>query len=43
MTDINVIVGVEKVSIGLALGVDYLLDKNREYWVNNGKPWLISE
>jgi hypothetical protein len=40
LTGVNIIVGVEKVSIGLATGVDYLLDKNRKYWVNNGKPWL---
>ena len=40
LSGINLIVGVEKVSIGLAAGVDYLLDKNRKYWVNNGKPWI---
>lgn len=40
LSGINLIVGVEKVSIGLAAGVDYLLDKNRKYWVNNGKPWV---
>ena len=36
----NVIVGVEKVSIGFAIGFDQLLDKNRKYWINNGKVWM---
>lgn len=40
LSGINVIVGVEKVSLGLAAGVDHLLDPNHQYWVNNGKPWI---
>ena len=33
------IVGVENLSFGLTLGIDYLLDPNRKYWVNQTKPW----
>lgn len=40
LSGINIIAGVEKVSLGLAVGVDRLLDKNRKYWVNHGKPWI---
>ena len=40
LSGVNVIIGVEKVSLGLAVGVDHLLDKNRQYWVNQGKHWI---
>lgn len=40
LSGINLVMGLEKLSLGLALGFDYLLDKNRKYWVNEGKPWL---
>ena len=37
---INAVLGVEKLSLGLAVGVDHLLDKNRKHWVNQAKPWV---
>jgi hypothetical protein len=40
LAGINLIAGVEKISLGLAVGVDHLMDRNRKYWLNNGKPWI---
>jgi hypothetical protein len=40
LVGINAVLGVEKLSLGLAVGVDHLLDKNRKYWVNQAKPWV---
>jgi len=40
LSGINLVAGVEKLSLGLAVGVDHLLDKNHRYWVNNGQLWL---
>jgi hypothetical protein len=37
---INAVLGVEKLSLGLAVGTDHLLDKNRKHWVNQSKPWV---
>lgn len=37
---IAAIVGVNKITIGVALGVDMLLDKNRSSWIYENKPWL---
>jgi hypothetical protein len=37
---ICVLIGVEKLNFGLALGIDHLLDSNREYWIYQGKPYL---
>jgi hypothetical protein len=34
------IIAIDKVSAGLTIGVDHLLDKNSHVWVNNGKPWI---
>ena len=34
------ILAVDKLSFGLTLGADHLLDKNKKVWVNNGKPWI---
>ncbi|RRB06283.1 hypothetical protein [Larkinella rosea] len=34
------IFGYRTVSLGLALGYDYLLDKNRTIWMYQNKPWL---
>ena len=34
------IVGVDKLSFGLLLGEDHLLDKNRKLWIYQGKPWI---
>ncbi|MFC3562630.1 hypothetical protein [Pedobacter jamesrossensis] len=30
----------KKFSIGLALGTDFLMDKNKGDWIYQGKPWL---
>jgi hypothetical protein len=30
----------ENMSVGLALGFDNLLDKNKSAWIYNQKPWL---
>lgn len=37
---ICILMGVEKLNFGLALGIDHLLDKNRKYWIYQGKPYL---
>lgn len=37
---ICVLVGIEKLNFGLALGIDHLLDRNKEYWIYQGKPYL---
>ena len=34
------LVAVNKLTFGLGLGVDYLLDKNKKYWIYHHKPWL---
>jgi hypothetical protein len=35
-----IILAVEKLNFGLALGIDHLLDANRRYWIYQGKPYL---
>ncbi|SDE44016.1 hypothetical protein SAMN04487996_10550 [Dyadobacter soli] len=35
-----VLMAVEKLNFGLALGFDHLLDENRKYWIYQGKPYL---
>lgn len=34
------ILGVNNFTIGVALGFDYLLDKNKNIWLYQNKPWL---
>lgn len=34
------ILAVNNFTIGVALGWDHLLDKNRKYWIYQGKPWV---
>lgn len=34
------IVAVDNLTFGLGLGVDHLLDKNKNIWIYHGKPWL---
>ncbi|MEJ7681528.1 MAG: hypothetical protein WKG06_27495 [Segetibacter sp.] len=34
------IVGINNLSVGFLLGTDYLLDKNKRFWIYQGKPWL---
>jgi hypothetical protein len=40
LSGIAAILAINKVSFGVALGADHLLDKHREIWVSNGKPWI---
>lgn len=35
-----VLMAVEKLNFGLALGVDHLLDDNKQYWIYQGKPYV---
>jgi hypothetical protein len=37
---IAAIIGVDKLSFGLLLCEDHLLDKNHKLWIYEGKPWL---
>ncbi|WP_165940196.1 MULTISPECIES: hypothetical protein [Dyadobacter] len=34
------IIGINNFTIGLAIGFDNLLDKNKQVWIYQGKPWL---
>jgi hypothetical protein len=40
LSGVAVILAVDKLTFGLTLGVDHLLDRNSDVWVNNGRPWL---
>ena len=40
LTGIAAIIAFDKLSFGITAGADYLLDHNRRYWVNEGKPWF---
>ncbi|REA58016.1 hypothetical protein DSL64_21765 [Dyadobacter luteus] len=35
-----ILMGVEKLNFGLALGIDHLMDSNRQFWIYQGKPYL---
>lgn len=37
---VSVFATYENMSVGIALGFDNLLDKNKDIWVFNNKPWL---
>jgi hypothetical protein len=37
---IVVLMAVDKLNFGLALGIDHLLDDNRRYWIYQGKPYV---
>ena len=39
LTGIAIIAALDKLTAGLTIGVDHLLDKNSALWINNGKPW----
>jgi hypothetical protein len=39
-TGIAAFLAFNKLSFGLMVGVDHLLDKNRKRWIYQGKPWL---
>lgn len=34
------IIGIDKLSFGLLVGADHLLDKNHSVWIYQGKPWI---
>jgi len=34
------IIGLNKFTIGLSIGIDNLLDPNKKYWIYEGKPWV---
>jgi len=40
LTGIAIIAALDKLTAGLTIGVDHLLDKNCTIWINNGKPWI---
>ena len=40
LTGIAVILAVEKLTAGVTIGQDHLLDRNKNLWVNNGKVWF---
>ena len=40
LTGVAMIVGVENLTLGLAVGTDRLLDRNHRRWVYAGKPWV---
>ncbi len=37
---IAAILGIDRLTIGLVLGFDTLLDSNNSFWVYSGKPWV---
>lgn len=37
---VSAIIGIDNFSIGLALGVDNLLDNNKNFWIYQNKPWF---
>ncbi|MDX5480835.1 MAG: hypothetical protein LPK07_04055, partial [Hymenobacteraceae bacterium] len=34
------IVGVNNITLGLAVGLDHLFDRNRHDWIYQHKPWI---
>ncbi len=40
LTGFAIIAALDKLTAGLTIGVDHLLDKNNAVWINNGKPWI---
>lgn len=34
------IIGFNNLNVGLAFGIDYLLDRNRSVWIYQNKPWI---
>jgi hypothetical protein len=35
-----VLIGIDRVSFGINVGVDHLMDENKKYWIYQGKPWI---
>jgi hypothetical protein len=40
LSGIATIIAVSKLTFGLGLGVDHLLDKNKDTWIYQGKSWI---
>ena len=40
LSGVAAIIAVNKLSCGLTLGFDHLLDKNKHSWIYQGKPWI---
>jgi hypothetical protein len=40
LSGVAVIVAIDKITAGLTVGEDHLLDRNNKLWVNNGKVWI---
>lgn len=40
MNGVAAMVGVNSFTFGLAVGIDHLLDGNRNIWIYQGKPWF---
>lgn len=40
LTGVAIIAALDRLTAGLTIGVDHLLDKNHSVWINNGKPWI---
>ena len=34
------LIAVKRLTFGLGLGLDHLMDKNKKYWIYHQKPWL---
>ena len=34
------IIGLDKITIGLSMGWDHLLDQNKQLWIYQAKPWI---
>jgi hypothetical protein len=34
------IIGLNAFTVGVALGWDHLLDRNKQHWIYQGKPWI---
>ena len=40
MKGVAAIIGINNITIGIALGWDTLLDTDHRYWIYQGKPWI---
>lgn len=40
LSGIALILAADKLTAGITIGEDHLLDRNRKLWVNNGKVWI---
>lgn len=40
MNGVAAMVGVNNFTFGLGVGVDHLMDRNRDIWIFQGKPWI---